>query len=153
MDVAGVQTPTRQMLPHRPSLPAHTFRPHSTWDRVAIFATVAMAAMLNGLPAGAASSATPAAGGAADTWRLWRCELSYMPARSTWVRRVALRADTRRVLQVRIDGQDTHSFAVRDTLVLTSMDGEHIAFDVGSGLWESDFRSAAQGRGRCEPED
>jgi hypothetical protein len=112
-----------------------------------------MAAMLNGPPAGAASSATPAASGAADTWRLWRCELSYVPARSTWVRRVALRADTRRVLQVRIDGQDTHTFAVRDTLVLTSMDGEHIAFDVGSGLWESDFRSAAQGRGRCEPED
>ncbi len=113
-------------------------------------ATTALALLLTGpAPLAAAGQSPPAQD--AQAWREWRCELSYMPARSTWVRRIALRADTQRVLQIRIDAQTVHSFAVRDTLVLTSMDGEHIAFDVGTGQWESDFRGAAQGRGRCEP--
>lgn len=111
--------------------------------------TLLMAGPAIATAATAAAPAPPEPG--AQSWREWRCELAYLPARSTWVRRIALRADAQQVLQIRVDDQVAHSFAVRDTLVLTSMDGEHIAFDVGTGLWESDFRGAAQGRGRCDP--
>jgi hypothetical protein len=141
------------MPPRRPTAPASTFPQRGAFLHAAVCAGAVSAALLSSAPAGAAPSVLPASGATTETWREWRCVLSYMPARSTWIRHMALRADTRRVLQVRIDGQDAHSFAVQDTLVLTSMDGEHIAFDVATGLWESDFRSAAQGRGRCEAEN
>ena len=77
--------------------------------------TLLMAGPAIATAATAAAPAPPEPG--AQTWREWRCELAYLPARSTWVRRIALRADAQQVLQIRVDDQVAHSFAVRDTLV------------------------------------
>ncbi len=80
----------------------------------------------------------------------WRCEVTYLPARSTWVRSLALRQEGHRIAELRIDAQPVHTFAVEGTLLLTSMDNERIVVDVAGGHWTSDFRGLATGRGRCE---
>jgi hypothetical protein len=89
---------------------------------------------------------------AADESLAWRCEVVYMPARSTWVRSLALRVHGSRIAEMRIDEQPVHTFALEGALLLTSMDNERIAIDVAEGQWTSDFRGVATGRGRCERE-
>ena len=81
---------------------------------------------------------------------LWRCEVSYRPARSTWVRRVEIEADDQRVTALRIDGVTPHAFTRVDTALVTALDNERIVIDLSSLQWQSDFRGQAQGRGRCE---
>lgn len=110
----------------------------------ALAAAVAAAALL--LPGSRMLRAQPAVADAPA----WRCAVVYLPARSTWVRDLALRLDPRGIVEVRIDGQPVHTFAVDGTTLLTSMDNERIAVDVADGVWVSDFRGQASGRGRCE---
>ena len=103
--------------------------------------------------AGPASSSAAASLAADETAHAWRCPVAYLPARSTWVRTVALRLVQGQVAELRIDGQAVHTFAAEGTLLLTAMDNERIAFDVATGQWNSDFRGLARGSGRCERED
>ena len=81
---------------------------------------------------------------------VWRCEVAYMPARSTWVRRVEIEADDQRVTALRIDGVTPHAFTRVDTALVTALDNERIVIDLTSLQWQSDFRGLAQGQGRCE---
>jgi hypothetical protein len=78
------------------------------------------------------------------------CEAVYLPARTTWPRTVTIGYDQRRVRSVAIDGVPVYTFAVRDTLILTSQDNERIQIDTAAQSWRSDFRGLAQGAGRCE---
>jgi hypothetical protein len=89
---------------------------------------------------------------AVDDTVAWRCDVVYLPARSTWVRGLVMRVEDRRIAELRIDAQAVHTFAVEGTLLLTSMDNERIVIDVAEGTWTSDFRGLARGRGRCEHE-
>lgn len=82
----------------------------------------------------------------------YRCEVVYLPARSTWVRSVEIDHDERRIRTLRIDGVAVHSFAVDGTMIRTALDNERIVLDTASGQWQSDFRGQAQARGRCERE-
>ena len=114
-----------------------------------------LAAGLCAVLAGAALHLAPGplrAQPAVDETLAWRCEVVYLPARSTWARGLALRVQDRRITELRIDDQPVHSFTVEATLLLTSMDNERIAIDLADGTWTSDFRGAARGRGRCERE-
>jgi hypothetical protein len=114
-----------------------------------------LAAGLRAALAGVALHLAPAplrAQPALDETLAWRCEVAYLPARSTWVRSLALRVEGQRITELRIDAQPVHTFAVEGTLLLTSMDNERIAIDVAAGDWTSDFRGLATGRGRCERE-
>ena len=81
---------------------------------------------------------------------LLRCEAVYMPARETWVREVELVGQGGRLNEVRIDDQAVYTFAVRDTVVLTSQDNERIQIDFAAHTWRSDFRGLASSQGRCE---
>lgn len=80
----------------------------------------------------------------------WRCEVAYLPARSTWARHVEIETDGQRVTALRIDGLAPHAFTLVDTALVTSLDNERIVIDLDSREWQSDFRGLAQGRGRCE---
>ncbi len=90
------------------------------------------------------------AAGAAVQKVTYRCEVAYLPARSTWVRTVELTHDGRQLRAVSIDGVPAHRFAVSGTTVHTAVDNERIVFDTGALSWRSDFRGLAQGQGRCE---
>lgn len=79
-----------------------------------------------------------------------RCDVVYLPARSSWVREVELLGRNGRLAEVRIDGQAVYTFAVRDTTVLTSQDNERIQIDFGELGWRSDFRGLASGQGLCD---
>ncbi len=78
------------------------------------------------------------------------CEAVYLPAQASWVRTVTVAYDRRRIREVAIDGQVVHSFAIQDTLILTSQDNERIQIDVASQTWRSDFRGLSTSQGRCE---
>ncbi len=80
----------------------------------------------------------------------YRCEAVYQPARSVWVRSVALVHDDKKVTEVRIDDIPVYSFNVHGVLVLTALDNERIAFDTGKLSWQSDWRGLMQSSGRCE---
>lgn len=80
----------------------------------------------------------------------YRCEVVYLPARSTWVRTVELTHDGRQLRAVSIDGVPVHRFAVGGTTVHTAVDNERIVFDPGALSWRSDLRGLTQGQGRCE---
>ena len=82
---------------------------------------------------------------------VWVCDVAYTPTRSNWSREVRLNYDTQRLHTVEIDGVRVYTFAVADTLILTSLDNERIRIDVGARTWSSDFRGLAEGQGRCEP--
>lgn len=84
---------------------------------------------------------------------VWVCDVAYTPTRSNWSREVRLGYDTQRLHTVDIDGVRVYTFAVADTLILTSLDNERIRIDVGARTWSSDFRGLAEGQGRCEPAD
>ena len=101
-----------------------------------------------GLVLGLLLAATPALAATAR----YRCEAVYLPARSTWVRNVAIEHDERRILDLRIDGVAVYSFAVEGAVIRTALDNERIVLDTASGQWQSDFRGQAQGQGRCERE-
>jgi hypothetical protein len=98
-----------------------------------------------------ATSPTPAlAPPGAATPALWRCEVAYLPARSTWVRQVEIETDGQRVTALRIDDIAPHAFTLVELSLVTSVDNERIVIDLASRQWQSDFRGLAQGRGRCE---
>jgi hypothetical protein len=78
------------------------------------------------------------------------CEPVYLPARTTWTRTVVVAYDQRRVRQVAIDGQAVYSFAIQESVILTSQDNERIQIDTASLTWSSDFRGLATAQGRCE---
>ena len=80
------------------------------------------------------------------------CEAVYLPARTTWVRRVAIDYDAQRVKAVRIDGVPVYSFAIAGTVILTSLDNERVQIDTAAQTWTSDFRGLASAQGRCERE-
>lgn len=143
-------------LPHAPTAPE---RRSSALPRTGPCPVAApgsrVAAGLCAALAGAALHLAPAtlrAQPALSETLAWRCEVVYLPARSTWVRSLTLRVEGQRITELRIDAQPVHTFAVEGTLLLTSMDNERIAIDVAAGDWTSDFRGLATGRGRCERE-
>jgi hypothetical protein len=78
------------------------------------------------------------------------CEAIYLPARSAWTRTVTVSYDQQRVRSVAIDGQTVYTFAIRDTVILTSQDNERIQIDTAAQTWTSDFRGLATAQGRCE---
>ena len=78
------------------------------------------------------------------------CEAVYLPARTTWVRRVSIEYDAQRVKAVRIDGVPVYSFAIAGTVILTSLDNERVQIDTAAQTWTSDFRGLASAQGRCE---
>jgi len=78
------------------------------------------------------------------------CEAAYLPARTVWTRTVAIEYDQQRVRSVLIDGVAVYTFAVRDTVILTSLDNERIQIDTAAQTWTSDFRGVASAHGRCE---
>ena len=103
----------------------------------------ALAALLAaGASAGAATPDKPQVG--------LVCEAVYLPARSTWVRRVEIGYDEQRVSAVRIDGVPVYGFSVEGTVILTALDNERIQIDVAAQAWQSDFRGQASSQGRCE---
>jgi len=109
-------------------------------------------ACIGALPVGAvepAKQSTTTAPPATGTVTLV-CEPVYMPSRATWARTVTVAYDQRRIREVAIDGQPVYSFAIQDTLILTSLDNERIQVDVAAQRWSSDFRGLATAQGRCE---
>ncbi len=78
------------------------------------------------------------------------CEAVYLPARTTWVRRVEIDYGEQRVSGVRIDGVPVYGFSVEGTVILTAVDNERIQIDVAAQSWQSDFRGQASSQGRCE---
>jgi len=88
--------------------------------------------------------------GAEETVTVLRCEPVYMPARQVWAREVELVGRNGRLSEVRIDGLAVYTFAVRESVVLTSQDNERIQIDMVQRTWRSDFRGQANGEGRCE---
>ena len=79
-----------------------------------------------------------------------RCEVAYLPSRSTWVREVRLDWRGRTLQQVAIDAVPVHRFSVRPDGLATAVDNERIRIDWKRAQWQSDFRGMATGQGRCE---
>jgi hypothetical protein len=82
-----------------------------------------------------------------------QCEAVYLPARTTWTRRVDIGFDQQRVRSVHIDGVPVYTFSIRGTMILTALDNERIQIDTASQTWTSDFRGLATAQGRCERQD
>ena len=78
------------------------------------------------------------------------CEAAYLPARTVWTRTVAIEYDQQRVRSVLIDGVPVYTFAIRGTVILTSLDNERIQINTAAQSWSSDFRGVASAHGRCE---
>ena len=78
------------------------------------------------------------------------CEAVYLPARTTWTRTVNIAYDKKRVRAVQIDGVPVYTFAIQETVILTSIDNERIQIDTATQTWSSDFRGQATAQGRCE---
>lgn len=78
------------------------------------------------------------------------CEAAYLPARTVWSRTVTIAYDQKRVRSVAIDGVPVYTFAIRGTVILTSLDNERIQIDTAEQTWTSDFRGVASAQGRCE---
>jgi hypothetical protein len=100
-------------------------------------------------PLWAASPAAPLKPAALDSATLL-CEAVYLPARSTWSRRVDIAYDQRRVRSVQIDGVPVYTFTIAGTVILTSLDNERIQIDTARHTWSSDFRGLSTAQGRCE---
>jgi hypothetical protein len=108
-------------------------------------------ACLGALPAGAAEPAKQGKSEPPATGTVTLvCEAVYMPSRATWARTVNVVYDQRRIREVTIDGQVVYSFAIQETLILTSQDNERIEVDVAAQTWRSDFRGLSTAKGRCE---
>jgi hypothetical protein len=79
----------------------------------------------------------------------WSCRVFYTPARSIWVREVALDYDREAPRAIRIDGVPVHGFSFEDALVSTHLDNERITLDLAKPEWRSTFRDQAAGQGAC----
>jgi hypothetical protein len=99
--------------------------------------------------ASAASAPTHTGGHKGLTFTTLRCEVSYLPERSTWVREVVLGHDAKALRTVQIDGVAVYTFNVAGTVVLTSLDNERIQIDVAKPGWTSNFRDLATSQGPC----
>jgi hypothetical protein len=95
-------------------------------------------------------AATPQADSQGLRNTVWLCEAAYLPARTTWPRRVDIGFDQQRVRTVHIDGVPVYTFSIRGTVILTALDNERIQIDTASQTWTSDFRGLATAQGRCE---
>jgi FlaG/FlaF family flagellin (archaellin) len=102
------------------------------------------------LPLMAASPPVAAKGSRTATLQ---CEAVYLPARTTWPRRVDIGFDQQRVRTVHIDGVPVYTFSIRGTVIMTALDNERIQIDTASQTWTSDFRGLATAQGRCERTD
>ena len=78
-----------------------------------------------------------------------QCEVSYTPARSTWVRNLALHWQDEQLTSIQVDGVTPYSFALNGEQLLTAVDNEQIVLDMAALTWQSDFRDKAWGRGSC----
>lgn len=78
------------------------------------------------------------------------CDAVYMPSRSSWSRVVDIGYDEKRVRSVSIDGVPVYTFAIAQTVIMTSLDNERIQIDTAARTWTSDFRGQATAQGRCE---
>ena len=97
-----------------------------------------------------AAAVTPSAASEPGDTVTLVCEAVYMPARATWTRTVVVNYDQRRIRQVAIDGQAVYTFAIQESVILTSQDNERIQIDTAALTWSSDFRGLATAQGRCE---
>jgi len=95
------------------------------------------------------SALASSAAASAETLRL-ECAVVYMPARSTWVRTLALTLQDQQVQSLTIDGVVPHAFARNGALLITAIDNERIQIDVAQRQWQSDYRGHASGQGRCD---
>jgi len=84
----------------------------------------------------------------ADTYRL-RCEVAYLPSRSTWEREVAVELLDKSPSRISIDQVQAYSFFIDGSQLWTAMDNERIVLDLDAMSWQSDFRGTASGQGRC----
>ncbi len=107
-------------------------------------------AALAALAASPAWAQAPAAAQPALSTVTLVCEAAYLPARTSWTRTVTVVYDQQRIRQVAIDGQAVYTFAIRETVILTSQDNERIQIDTAALTWTSDFRGLATAQGRCE---
>ena len=105
--------------------------------------------LMGGFGQEATAANPPASGNGVLTLSL-QCEAAYLPARTTWPRRVEIGFDQRRVRTVHIDGVPVHTFSIRGTVILTALDNERIQIDTARQTWTSDFRGLATAKGRCE---
>lgn len=126
------------------------------WDnggcrRVGLWAGVLAALLTVATPVSSASppSAQPIASPPAAIHTHLRCEVVYLPTRSTWVREVKLTHAGKRLREVAIDGVAVYTFALSGPVVLTSLDNERIQLDLSQPAWTSDFRGLAAGQGIC----
>ncbi|MBX3608933.1 MAG: hypothetical protein KF871_03480 [Hydrogenophaga sp.] len=78
------------------------------------------------------------------------CDAVYLPARTNWAREVRFVLDDTRIRRLEIDGVPVYTFAVFETVILTSLDNERIQLDTASLTWRSDFRGQATSQGHCE---
>ncbi len=106
--------------------------------------------LLCAVPAWAAAPAANRAAPPATGTVTLVCEAVYLPARTAWTRTVTVTYDERRVRQVAIDGQAVYTFAIQESVILTSQDNERIQIDTAAQTWSSDFRGLATAQGRCE---
>ena len=53
-------------------------------------------------------------------------------------------------IETEIDGVPVYTFAIAQTVIMTSLDNERIQIDTAARTWASDFRGQATGQGRCE---
>jgi FlaG/FlaF family flagellin (archaellin) len=116
-----------------------------TQGRTALLLLLAAALSL-GVPAGAAWGSLSASPATATLL----CDAAYLPARTSWLRRVDIGYDRQHVRSVHIDGVPVYTFSIRGTVILTALDNERIQIDTASMTWTSDFRGLATAQGRCE---
>lgn len=138
----------------------------SVLNTIARHAASGMAAACLLCAQGATATAAPPTATAANPTLAehLRCEVAYMPARSTWVRHLLLTREGQgkgkkddqndgegdRVLTLHIDGLVPHSFAQHGPALATAVDNERIQVNLQTLQWQSDFRGVATGQGRCE---
>ena len=84
----------------------------------------------------------------ADTYHL-RCDVAYLPSRSTWERDVAVELMDASPSRISIDGVAAYSFVIDGAQLWTAIDNERIVLDMAALSWQSDFRGMATGQGRC----
>jgi hypothetical protein len=114
-------------------------------------ALIAGACMAAALSSTASAQTRPPARSATQTTEVTLvCEAVYLPARTTWTRTVSIGYDKKRVRSVQIDGVPVYTFAIQETVILTSIDNERIQIDTAAQTWSSDFRGQATAMGRCE---
>ncbi len=79
----------------------------------------------------------------------FNCRVLYEPARTVWVRELALDYSKKTFTALRIDGIAVHGFSVDGAQLVTHLDNERIFIDLSAPSWRSQFRDQAQGEGAC----